>query len=823
MEKLWQDFRYGLRMLAKSPAFTAAAVIALALGIGANAAIFSVVNATLLKSLPYPHPDRIMAVWSTFNKGEIEGSSPPDYRQWRAENHSFSEMGAFWYGDANLSGSGGEPEWLEEASISASLFPALGIAPALGRNFLPEEAQYGRNHEAILSYALWQERFGGDPRILGRTIILDDRPVTVVGVMPRGMPFFDNNPEVAVWLPLSFAPNDDMNTRQNHFLIIAGRLRPGVSPEQAESELKVIARRIAAHHPENENLSARVVPLDQQLVGDVRPALLILLAAVGLVLLIACANVANLLLTRAKAREREMAIRAAMGAGTGRLVSQLILEGVPLGLLGGGGGLILAAWGVPALTALVPSGFPRFNPIGVDAAVVGFTAAVSLLTAVLFGLAPAFVVSRSNVQRMLREGGRGATTGRSFHRLRSAFVIAEVALAVVVLAGSGLLLRTFSQLRQTDPGFNPQNVLEMMTPFSLTRYQLKEDQIAFFAELTKRVQALPGVVSAGVGTQLPLDVGGGWGKYMSIPSHPAPTRLDQVADVRFKLVDSGYFPTLRLRLREGRFFTAADTATSGRVAIVNQALADRYFPGENPMGKAIVMDAPASLEPPPPPGQKRTPPLAIIGVIANVKNRSMGLDAAPEVYAPITQSAQQGWDNAMRFAVRTKGDPLALAQTIRAQVHAIDPNQPVALMATMDQLVGRSLGPSRFAMVLFALFAAVALVLSLVGVYAVVSYSVGQRAHEIGVRMALGAAPGEVCRMVLRYGMRLSLAGILVGLAGALAFTRLMQSLLYHVGAADPATFLSISALLAAMVLLACYVPARRAARLDPAAALRNE
>lgn len=833
MNQLLLDLRYGTRVLVKNPGFTAVTLLTLALGIGANTAVFSVVNAVLLQSLPYRDPAQLVMVWTTMvSQGvPISGSAPPDYREWRAQNNVFSEIAAFTVRDFNLAAGRREPERVKGALVTASLFPMLGIQPQTGRNFTPQEEEWGRHQEVLISDALWESRFGRDREIVGKALRLGGESYAVVGVMPKGMPFFDDVPPIDLWVPLAFAPGDFFNTRGNHFLPVVARLKPGMSLDQAQAEMRAIAHRIELQFKENAGYGAKVVSLQEQLVSDYRTALLILLGTVGFVLLVACANVANLLLARAASREKEFAVRIALGAGRGRLIRQLLVESVLLGVVGGSVGLLLAFWGIGGLQTLIPSDLPRFNVIEVDRTVIAFTLGVSLLTAMIFGLVPAFHAAKSDVHHSLKEGGRGSSSGSpGRQRLRGLLVVVELGLALMLLIGAGLLLKSFYLLQQIDPGFNSKNVLTMQIPLPDSKYPqptggnlYPAKAISFYDQLVQKVESLPGVERAGVTTILPLGYGAGWGKYLTVESHPAPTSLDQVPIVRFQLSSPGYFRSIGMRLREGRFFTAQDIESAQPVAIINETAARRFFPNANPLGKVIYMSPPASLQPPPPPGSPETPRRVIVGVVADVKDTRLNLPPFPEVYAPYKQCEAEGWFNSLMLAVQTASDPLSFAASIRAQVSSLDSDQPVAEVASLDDLVGRSLSSQRFNALLIGLFAGLALALAVVGIYGVMAYSVAQRTHEIGVRMALGAEPRDVVRLVVGQGLRLTLIGLAIGVAAACGLTRVAESLLFNVSATDPITFVAVSLLLAGIALLACYVPARRATKVDPLVALRYE
>jgi putative ABC transport system permease protein len=758
----------------------------------------------------------------------LSPTAPPDYREWRRQNHVFEDMGAFIYGDLNLTAAGQEPVRVRAARITPSLFPLLGVRPAVGRDFRPEEEQYGSHRMAILSASFWERRFGRRSDVLGLGVNLGGELYTVVGVMPDGMPFFENAFPTDLWVPLAFAPGDVMDTRSNHFLLVAARLRRGVALEQAQSEITAIAARLEQEHKENVGLGARVVPLREQIVGNFREALLVLLGAVGFVLLLACVNVANLLLARAVAREREFALRAAMGAGRRRLVRQFLVESLLVALLGGAAGLLIAAWGMDLLVSLIPRTLPRFNPIRLDRNVFAFALAASVATAVVFGLVPALHASRCDISEALKEGTRAASEGRRSRRLRNILVVAETALAVVLMVGAGLMLRSFTRLRQVDPGISPRGVLTMQLPLSETTYPPPDDSnpfpqraLAFYEQLLERVEVLPGVEAAGVTTMLPLGFGGGWGKFITVLGHPAPTSLDQVPNVSFQLVSPHYFRAIGARAASGRFFTELDNRRTPPVAIINQALARRFFPGEEPVGKSIRMLPPDNLLPPRPPGIPPVPARTIIGVLQDIKNTGMNAPAQPEVYVPYTQCETEGWLSAMRLAIRTASSPTTLASAVRAEVRRLDPTQPVSQVATMEELVGRSLSQSRFALLLLGLFAGLAVVLSAAGIYGVVSHSVAERTQEIGIRLALGARPADVLRLVARQETALAGAGAVVGLAASLALSRWLRTMLYGVTPTDPASYAGAFLLLTAVTLAGVWLPARRASAVDPVSALR--
>src|SRR6266511_3767440 len=831
MNSLLQDLRFGLRMLVKNPIFALIAVVTLALGIGANTAIFSVVDAVLLRPLPYPEANRLVFLWSTMNSQGVPLSSSalPDYNGWRDRNEVFDGLAAFYNGDFNLSSAGSPPEFIQ-AYITANLFQVLKISPSLGRLFASEEEQFGRHHVVLLSYGLWERRFAGDRDIVGREIKLGGESYTVTGVMPRGLPFFDNLPEVELWTPISFAPNDNMATRNNHFINILGRLKAAVNAQQAQQDANAIAKTMYEETPGEVDLGALVVPVQEQLAGDSRTGLLLLLGAVAFVLLVACVNVANLLLARASARGKELAIRASLGASRARIVRQVIIESLPLGIFGGLLGSLLAIWGISLLSSLLPSSLPRSNPISVNSRVLLFTFALALLTILIFGLLPALQAAKAEVRESLNEGRSGIGSRRQ-GRMRRLLVIAEVALALVLLVASGLMVRSFIKLRQVDVGFTEHNVITLRVPLPEAKYATPKTAddprdptgLVFYEQLLQRVRTLPGVKSATAATVLPLGAGQGWGKFLSVEGQAADS-IDKVPLVRFALVSSDYFRTFGIALRQGRPFATEDQSNSQPVAIINETLTRRFFPNKNPIGKTLWMGPPENLLPPEALTLvNRFPRRLIVGVVSDVKGGSLNQPTPSLVYAPLTQHRREGWSNNLMLAVQTSTRPDTLASAIREQVGALDPDQPVASIRTMDELLERALSGAKFALLLFTLFAALALVLAAIGIYGVMATAVTQRTHEIGLRMALGAQRRDVLRLVIGEGMIQVFIGIAAGLASAMALTRLMSSLLFGVSATDPVTLALITLLLASVALLACYLPARRATKVDPLVALRYE
>ncbi|HEV2386542.1 MAG TPA: ABC transporter permease [Candidatus Acidoferrales bacterium] len=811
LNSLLRDLRFGWRMLAKSPAFAAVAVATLALGIGANTAIFSVVYATMLRPLPYRQPDRLVMVWENnrLHSRPHNVVSPANFLVWRGENSVFDQMAGFQEQPANLTGAG-EPERIAVEYATSNLFSLLGANPAMGRAFTAEEGIQGRDQVAILSYGLWQRRFGGDPRAIGKTIRLNGNPLTIVGVMPRGFQFFIKSSSLTgeapdVWAPLAFAADDRLP--HGRWMKAVARLKPGVTFGAAQEQMNRMAASLAQKFPDfDTGWGVNLAPIREELTGAVRPALLVLFAAVGLVLLIACANVASLMLARGASRGREMAVRTALGAGRGRLLRQLLTESMVVSLAGGALGVELAYAGTRGLVALAPKGLLDLTSIHLNGLVLGFTAGLSILTGILFGLAPALGGSRVHPQDALKEGGRGTSPGRTSQRVRSVLVVVEVALALVLVAGAGLLIRSLELLEEVNPGFQPGNLLTAKLLLPQSKYGNDAGRVAFFGQLLGRVRAMPGVRSASGDAFVPFTTIAA-GTDFTIVGRPAPPPGNKwITDVH--VVFSDYFQTMGMPLVRGREFDAAEQTAERHVVIINEALARRYFANENPLGRQLVIDM-----------KDENPPSTIVGVVDNV--RQLGLDEAPHptVYWPYPELPYL----AMTLVVRTGGDPTGAAPALRAQVASLDPDLPVAGVQTMDDWLGDSLARARFAAALLGLFALIALALAAVGVYSVMAYAVSERTHEIGIRMALGAERADVLRLVLARGAGLALAGVAAGLAGGLAVTRSLESLLYGVQPTDSATFASGAALLVAVALAACYLPARRATRTDPVAALRNE
>ncbi|HEV2864454.1 MAG TPA: ABC transporter permease [Pyrinomonadaceae bacterium] len=811
MRSLLQDIRYGLRTMRGNVGFTVVAVVALALGVGANTAIFSVVNAVLLRPLQYPNAERLVAIQELNREGRRGQVTPANFIDWREQSTAFEHLAAVMTRPSNLA-VGDEAERVSLAVASASFFDVFGVRPASGRLFEPGDEKAGHAPVAVLSYGLWQRRFGGDPAVVGRAVTLDGRSYTVVGVAPQG---FQYPERTEAWLPpLRLAPEwteqtDVTRARGFGYLSAVGLLKPGVTLERAREEMETITARLRAQYPEtNNNRFNRVVTLQEHLVGESGTALLMLLGAVGLVLLIACANVANLLLARAAARQKEIAVRVALGATRLRLARQLLVESLLLAMLGGAAGLLLGWWGVDLLKGMMPEGFPRVEGVGIDLPVLSFTLLVSVATGVLFGLAPAVQFTKpDDVHASLKESARGSSGGARRSRLRSLLIVSEVALSLVLLVGAGLLFRSFLRLSAVELGFRPQQVLTFRVSPSGTNFRQNEQFSNFYAAVAERVAALPGVESVGAVNTLPLTKGPTTG--FRIEGAPE-TTPDKWPSVNYRGVTHDYFRAANIPLVQGRFFDGRDHAASRRVVLVNQAAARQHFGGDA-VGKRINF---GSRDP-----DGRPSWFEIVGVVADVRSVELGAEPTPEIYTTYTQDPFVG----MTYVVRSAVEPTSLAGAVREAVRQVDKAQPVTEVKTLEQHVGRAAAEPRFNSLLLGLFAGVALLLAAAGIYGVMSYAVTQRLHEIGIRMALGAQGRDVLRLVVGQGMALALIGVGAGLVASLALTRLMRGLLYGVTATDPGTYAVVSLLLTAVALAACLVPARRAMKVDPMVALRHE
>ncbi len=809
---LLHDLRYAWRLLRKTPGFTTVAVLALALGVGANTAIFSVVDAVLLRPLPYHDPSQLVKIWGRFEGIGIPNNqnwiSPPEFADFRTLSHAFSNIAAIQSDSFNIAG-GRVPERVGAAEVSASLFPMLGVQAKLGRVFLPEEEQPGRNYVVLLSEGLWRRRFGADPGVVGSKLRVNGLSALVVGVLPGSFQFPS---EAEAWAPLAFS-NDDLSpsSRGGHGLEVLARIKPGLSLAQARADMASVSRRMieqnAGYPYKQYNFGLILTPLLEEMVGDTKTALWILMGAVALVLLIACANVANLLLARASAREREMAIRAAVGASRRRLACQLLTESTLLGLVGGAAGLLLGRWGLAALTNLAAETFPRIAGAHLNGGVLAFTLLVSVGASLLFGMAPVFQAAQVT-HESLKDGGRGSTAGRGALSLRRALVVAEVALSLMLLTGAGLLLRSFVRLMEVDPGFRPDGVLTMRISLPDAKFTNATQVSAFYRELTERVSKLPGVKSAGLVSALPLTGSGGSGT-TTIDSR-AVSGVDASPEADQRPVTPGYFQSMGIALARGRYFDARDTSSSAPVAVIDETLANTYWPGEDAVGKRLKLGG----------AQSTDPWMTIVGVVRHVRYRTLEARSRVTVYWPEAQNPY----SSMSLAIRTSlPDPHSLARAVHREILAIDSEQPIYRVRTMHELMVDSVARRRLAMSLLGIFACVALLLAAVGIYGVMSYSVTQRAHEIGIRMALGASRASVMRLVLGQSLSLTLAGVALGLAGSLILANLISSLLFQVPPRDPLTFALVALVLTASALLASYLPARRATQVDPMISLRCE
>jgi putative ABC transport system permease protein len=823
MATLTQDVKIAIRMMLKNPGFSIVVILTLALGIGANTAIFSVVNAVLLRPLAYKDSATLVNVWAKLDNQGIPQLpfSEPEYWDLRDRNQSLSELGAYSLdGGANLTSSDAPPTQVSAPSATASLFQILGVQTELGRTFTADEDQPGHNHEALLSFALWKSQFAGDPLIVGKSIQLDGQPYAIVGVLRKD---FSLGGKHDLWLPLGLdraKPQD----RGSHYLHVTARLRPGAAQAQVSSELGRFAAQLAVEHPNNYLVGSGwgvfLVPLKEQVVGSIRPALLLLLGAVAFVLLIACVNVANLLLAQASKREKELSIRAAMGAGRARIIRQFLTESIVLAFVGGALGLLIAYWGVFALRTLVPQNVPRMDEVRVDPLVLGFTLGISLLTGLIFGLAPAWHVSHTNLQGSLKETGQSTSAAIGTRRLRGGLVVSEIALAVLLLVGAGLLIRSFDFLLQVNPGFQPQHILSMRLAPPDRAYPDGAPLQSFYQRVLTQIRTIPGVQAVGAVSELPLSESYSSGSTFveqtpvtDLPRY-APFGNLPFIEADYRTAAPGYFEAMQIPLERGRFLTDADTADALLVAVVDRDFARRFWPNEDPLGKRISINPIPKSNPLVP--QWRT----VVGVVGHVKHYGPDVTGREQAYFPIAQSP---FYRSMYLAVRTSLDPVSITNAIRQQVLAIDKNMPVYEASTMDQLFSNSVVQPRLNLALLSIFAALALVLATVGIYGVMAYTVTQRTHELGIRMALGAQSQDVLKQVLGKGATLAAIGLVLGLAGALAATRLISTLLFGVKPTDPLTYVAVAVILAAVTLAACYIPARRATRVDPIIALRYE
>lgn len=800
METLVQDIRYGIRTLFKNRAFTTVAVVALALGIGANTAIFSVVNAVLLKPLPFEQPDQLVLVWEKrMSLGRLRNvASAPDFVDWRAQNQVFEDMAAFMGQGFNV-GAGTEPERVQGVSVTPSLFSILRARPLIGRALEQNEDQPESAPVAIISKGLWQRTFAADPDIVGKQIKLNDRDYTVVGVMPEDFAFPNRRAEI--WVPLKFSQND-LQARGSHSYQVLARLKPGISVAQAQTEMESIASQLEQQYQVNTGHSVNVFSLYEEVVGSARPALLVLLGAVAFVLLIACANVANLLFARSAARQKEIAIRTALGAGRLRIVRQLLTESVLLSITGGIIGVLLAVWGLDILLSLGEGSIPRVKEIELDVWVLGFSLLVSVVTGLIFGLLPALQASKPDLNDALKEGSRGASGGIRSNRTRSVFVIAEVAICLVLLIGAGLMIKSFSRLTNINPGFNPENMLTVNVALSGARYREAAAVSGFYKQTVDRLSSLPGVKSAAVVTALPM-AGNFGSRYFGIEGRP-PQPPGQGFNANTNLATPGYFATMQIPLLDGREFEDRDARGATDVIIVNQEAVHRYWPDESPIGQRVTFD-----------NRTRT----VIGVVGDVRQSGLDVDVRPEMFSPYYQVTVPFGT----LLVRTEGDPAAMTSAVRSAMQEIDRDLPLYGIKTATDVIAESVAPRRFNMLLLGIFGGLALALASVGLYGVISYSVSQRTREIGIRVALGASHKSVLGLVVGQGLVLSTIGVVIGITASFFLTRFLATLLFGVSPTDPITFGAISLLLIGVSTTASLIPARRAMKVDPMVALRYE
>ena len=808
METLLKDIRYGVRGLLKRPGFTVVAVLTLALGIGANTAIFSVVNAVLLRPLQFRDPDRLVMIWedAAFLGFPKNTPAPANYVDWKTQSKSFEDVAATAEWTFNLTGDG-TPERVAAYGVTANFFPIFGVSPALGRGFTPDDDRPGAHKVAVISHELWQTRYGSDPQIVNRDIQLDGQKYTVVGVAPAGFQFFES--DVRLWVPLALDA-EQLASRGNHYLKVIARMKPGVTLNQAQADISAVMARIAKDHPDetfNGKVGAFVMPLREQLTGDVRSSLFVLLVAVAFVLLIACANVAGLLLARAVGRRREIALRVALGASRMRVVRQLLTESLLLSAAAGILGTVFAYFSFAFLQKLIPEQMALLTSLSLDTRILAFTLVLSIITGIIFGLVPALQSAKVDLNNALKQSTRVTSTGR----LRSALIVLEVALSIVLLVGAGLLIQTLFRLFNQYDVLKPEQVLTMRTVLPKEKYKPLPQRIGFYQQVLDRVEHLPGVISAGYSTSLPLVWKGGTsGFYPEGIKDPIP---GMAYDANHREVTANYLQTMNIALRQGRYFTDHDDENSMRVAIINETMARQYWPGQNALGRRFKLGDPAD----------NVPWIQIVGIVADV--RQMGLDepVKAEMYFPYQQVPEYDFYMPRDLAIRTSGDTSALVGSVRSIVHEVDPDQPVSNVATMSDVLGVEAAPRRTGMIMLVAFAALALLLASLGIYGVLAYFVTQHTNEIGVRMAVGASPLNILGLVVRKGMGLTLVGVAIGLLASFALTRLMSSLLFGVKASDPVTFISVPLVLVVVALVACLIPARRAMKVDPMIALRYE
>ena len=812
------DLKHAFRLLLKHPLVTAVAVFTLALGIGANTAIFSVLNAVVLRPLPYAQPERLVVLWETVAGNDKRSVAPGNFNDWRAQNNSFTEMAAMFYGNFNLTGDG-EPERINGATITSNLMSTLGVSAQLGRTFQAEDDNHQDQRLALISDGLWQRRFAANRGIVGQAITIDDAKYTVVGVMPPAFNYpnlsdvwvlgRDRN-AVSMSLLSQFPDNDWIHERDAHFMTVVGRLKPGVTLAQAQSDIAAISRRFEQNFPKtNAGLGSNVISLHTQIVGNVTSLLSILLGAVAFVLLIACTNVASLMFARATQRDHEFAIRRAVGASRWRLIRQLLTESVVLSLAGGVAGLALSVWAVSLFIKLSPGDIPRLTEASVDLRLLVFTFLVSMVTGIGFGLWPALHATSSSLSQSLKDSGSKASEGKQRRRSRNALIVAELALAEVLLVGAGLLIMSYVRVTKIDPGFNTDHVLSAKVAPAASKYPNVKSRVQFYSRVLEQLRTLPGVTSVGMVMNLPLS-GSGMNRGFKVEGRPDPKPDENVA-MDYQVVSHDYFSTLEIPIIRGRGFTAADDEAAPRVIVINEAMAKRYWPNDDPVGKRMAIGD----------SSKDSAWRTIVGIVGNVRHASLTEDPVPFAFIDYRQDLES-WPR-MAFVLKTKPDAASLTPAVRSSLVSIDPQQPVYAIDPMEKLLENAVAPRRFVMSLIAGLALVALLLAMVGIYSVISFSVSERTREIGIRMALGAKRRDVLGMVLGQGMAVSALGIAVGLAVAFGLMRLLRTLLFEVSATDPTTFALVAILVGFVALLACYIPARRATTVDPLAALRNE
>ena len=816
MDTWLKDVRYAFRRLRNSPGFSVIILLTLALGIGANSAIFSVVNTVLLRPFPYRDPERLVIVdhfYPSLNNLEA-GAGAPTFRDLRDKAPILDGVFVMNGWQPTLTGAGGDPQQLQGTRASGLIFKTLGVAPILGRPFSPEEDTPGKNRVVVLGYGFWQRQFGGDRGIVGRPIILNGEPYDVIGVMPASFRDFNSRLQSDLWTPLALEPDAfSDNRRTNEYLTLVTRLEPGISIDRARSDLKTVASQWKAQFPAQypPDWTLKVTPMNEKVSGNIRPALLVLLGAVGFVLLIACANVANLLLARAASRIKEVAIRSALGATRRDLLRQLMAESLLLALAGGALGLGLAWLGLQGVVALKPANVPRISELRIDGLVTAFTLGVAVVTGLLFGLAPAIQTSRTNLQDTLKEGGRSGSADRSGQTMRRALVVAEVALALTLLTGAGLLIRSLALLQEVNPGFDSSSLLTFNVSIPAAKYRSDTAQVQFWERSIEAVKAVPGVTAVGLTSVMPFG-GGWWTGSFRVEGYQPPAGTPQPwGDQR--VVSPGFFPTLKVPLLKGRNFTEQDGAIGPQVVIVDEEMARRYWPNADPIGKRLTFNNPER--------DSVVNWMTVVGVVGHTKHEGLDKENRVQLYHPYHRSRFIG--PGMAFAVRAVGDPNRVLPAVRAAIHRLDQDVPLSNIATMDENIANSMGQRRFAMMLLGLFAVMALVLASIGIYGVMSYSVTQRSHEIGIRMALGAARQAVLRMVMRQGLVLVGLGVVIGVVGAFGLTRLIASQLFGVRPTDPTTFIVVALTLVGVAALATFVPAMRATRVDPVVALRDE